>query len=427
MKLINKTSRYYILLTLPVLLASALFCYWFMLHELGESSESLLISRVKVIENHLIKGDSLILAVFQENNELYIKEIDTNVTIPQKITDTLIYSKIQKEYISNKILQKSIQIDTKNYFIKVWKSSLEFDEILEIIFYVFISILVLLLLTIVYINIRISKIIWAPFFHTVSSIKNFKVSDKNALQFQDTSISEFQELNKSIEMMTEKMVLDYSNQKKFTENASHEFQTPLAIIKSKVDLLLQSKNINENEMKLLASIDDTANRLSKINKSLLLLSKIENGQFENNKKIDIRPIIDKIIFQKEDLILSKNIFIENTIESNFSLLLNEELAYILLSNLIQNAIRHNLTNGKIILTTRGETLVISNTSIEKELDQSLIFERFVKKSNDQKSLGLGLSLVKEIADLNTIAIEYSYTNELHFFKLTQKNRIQIDS
>ena len=285
MKLINKTSKYYILFTLPILLFSAVFSYLFMLHEIGESNEALLTTRMQVVEQHLIENDTILLNIFKENREIFIKEIDATTVVSNQITDTLIYSEIQQEFVLNKMLQKKATIQGKNYLVKVWKSSMEYDEVLEVIITVFITILVLLLLTILFINIRISKLIWHPFFDT----------NGQPLSFHKTSIAEFEELNKSIQNMTEKMILDYNNQKKFSENASHEFQTPLAIIKSKIDLLMQSHNLSENEYNLLGAIDDAINRLSRINKSLLLLSKIENNQFEVSQKIKIKPIIEKIL------------------------------------------------------------------------------------------------------------------------------------
>jgi len=419
MKLINKTSKYYILFTLPVLVLSAIFSYWFMMHEIGESNEDLLNTRMKVIEQHLLENDTLLLNVFKENKEIFIKEIEKEVTIPQKISDTLIYSEIQGEFIMNKMLQKNFNFKNKNYVIKVWKSSMEYDEVLEVIITVFITILVLLLLTIVFINIKISKTIWNPFFDTVTKIKGFRVSNGTSLDFKKTSISEFQELNNSLRTMTEKMILDYNNQKKFSENASHEFQTPLAVIKSKIDLLLQSENLSENEFNLLGSIDDSVTKLSRINKSLLLLSKIENKQFENVNKVSIKPLLERIIANYEPFINEKEIKMTSSISSNYSLLIHEELAYIMLNNLIQNAIRHNILNGEISIFNESDSLVIANSSNEKELDSNLIFERFEKKSNDNNSIGLGLSIVKEIADLNTIQIIYFYKNGQHYFKLIQ--------
>lgn len=420
MKLITKTSRYYVLFALPVFIISAFFSYWFMLHEIGESNKALLSSRMRVVEKQLKEGDSLILGVFQENRELFIKEIAIDELIEPRFSDTLVFSETESEYISYKTLQKSVRINAKNYRIQVWKSSIEIHEILEVIFFVFMSLLVLLLLTIIYINLRISRRIWNPFFETLKNVKKFRVSEGNRVVFKETSIDEFQELNKAIQLMTDKMILDFSNQKKFTENASHEFQTPVAIIKSKIDLLLQSKNLTAYEMKLLASIDDATSRLSKINKSLLLLSKIENGQFETDTEVFLMPIITKIIEQQEEYMLSKELEIEIKVASNFVFFINEELSYILLNNMILNAIRHNIRGGKIKIFTENTIFCIANTGESNPLNEQLIFERFEKKSHESYSVGLGLAIVKEIAEMNAIKINYFFKEGLHHFSFQQK-------
>ncbi|MCK8143229.1 hypothetical protein MW871_15165, partial [Flavobacterium sp. I-SCBP12n] len=136
MKLLTKTSRYYILYTIPVILFSSLFIYFFLLNEIGESNQSLLLTRVKVIENHLAKGNSSVLTVFEANNEVYVQEIDKNKIIPQTVKDTLMYSDIDKEYISNKMIEVNKIINGKNYHIKVWKSNIELDELMEVVFVV---------------------------------------------------------------------------------------------------------------------------------------------------------------------------------------------------------------------------------------------------------------------------------------------------
>jgi signal transduction histidine kinase len=219
--------------------------------------------------------------------------------------------------------------------------------------------------------------------------------------------------------MTSKMSADYKNQKKFTENASHEFQTPLAIIKGKIDVLLQENTLKEEAMTLLIAIEEAASRLSRINKSLLLLSKIENQQYEKTDTVALLPLLEKIKALNEDFILDKKIafFDEATEELDFKI--NSELCFILINNLIQNAIRHNVKDGKITITIKNKTLIISNTGVLEALNEVSIFERFEKKSSNVNSIGLGLAIVKEIAEANAIEVVYQYENNRHAFSLNQ--------
>jgi signal transduction histidine kinase len=419
MKLLTRTSRYYIFYTIPVILFSAIFIYFFLLNEIGESNDAILSTRVKVVENYIAKGNSNALNVFEVNNEVYIKEIEKGRIIQQTIKDTLLYSDIEKEYISNKILEVSAIVNGRNYQIKVWKSTIEYDELMEVVFVVFTVLLVLLLLVTAYINSKVSKLIWEPFRNTLNYIKDFSVHTANYKKLEPSEIAEFSELNSSINQMTSKMSADYKNQKKFTENASHEFQTPLAIIKGKIDVLLQENTLKEEAMTLLIAIEEATSRLSRINKSLLLLSKIENQQYEKTDTVALLPLIEKVKALNEDFILDKSIafFDEATEELDFKI--NSELCFILINNLIQNAIRHNVKFGKITITIKNKTLIISNTGVLEALNEVSIFERFEKKSSNVNSIGLGLAIVKEIAEANAIEVVYQYENNRHAFSLNQ--------
>ncbi|MCG9792271.1 sensor histidine kinase [Flavobacterium algicola] len=423
MKLLSKTNRYYILSTIPILLISSVFIYFFLLHEIGESNESILLMRVKVIEKHIQKENNLLLNVFDVNNEVYVKKIKNIQTRPQIIKDTLIYSEINDELIAHKMIIVNSEINGQHYEIKVLKSTIENEELLEVVFVVFSSFLILLLLVNTFINIKISQSIWKPFTETLHYIKNFNVSNPNHEVLESNDIEEFNELNNSINLMTSKMISDYKNQKRFSENASHEFQTPLAIIKGKIDLLLQENTLNKQTMETLISIEEASNRLSRINKSLLLLSKIENQQFDKREVVAVRPLIEKIVSVNEDFVIDKQLLFESNIHENLSFLINSELAFILLNNLIQNAIRHNIVGGEISIWSTSDAITISNTGDLHPLHESLIFERFEKKSSNSNSIGLGLAIVKEIAEANSIKISYFYTNNQHHFVLSQLRKL----
>lgn len=419
MKLLTKTSFYYFLFTVPVLIISSILFYFFLLHEIGESNETILESRVKVIENYIKDNNTSLLKVLENNNEVFVSEVEENNLIPQSIKDTLIFSDIQKEDVAYKMLTENITINEKYYKIKVLKSTIEFDELMEVVSIAFITLLLLLFILIYFINIKISKIVWQPFWFTLDYIKNFNVTSSPTISLKPNNINEFNELNTSINQMTLKMVSDYQNQKKFTENASHEFQTPFAIIKGKIDLLLQNQKLDEESLHLLISIDEATNRLSRINKSLLLLSKIENRQYEHSDNVLLLPLIEKCKALNEDFIVDKNIKfnIEDSEELYFKI--NYELCYILVNNLIQNAIRHNVENGIITVLIKKNSIAIRNSGELNPLNDKIIFERFEKNGTNSNSVGLGLSIVKEIAEVYNINISYSYENKLHVFTLNQ--------
>ena len=216
--------------------------------------------------------------------------------------------------------------------------------------------------------------------------------------------------------MTDRINSDYLNLKEYTENASHEIQNPLAIINSKMELLLQSGNLDENQYKAVVDAYEASNRISRLNSTLILLAKIENRQFPESHDVNIKSIITNQIDQLEDIIESKKITIINNVQSDFTVKMNPYLAEILFVNLIKNAIRHNVSKGEIIIEQGKSTINISNSGPKKEMNSEDLFKRFHKSSKSSESLGLGLSIVKKICEVYNFDITYSYST-MHVFQI----------
>jgi signal transduction histidine kinase len=313
-----------------------------------------------------------------------------------------------------------VKIRNTNYQIKIWRSTLEFNDLIEGILYLLIFILIFLFLSSLLINFWISKTLWKPFYNTIHKLKTFRASDNHIPVFENASVNEFNELNNSLIGMTNKMILDYNGQKKFTENASHEIQTPLAVIKSKVDLLIQSENLKENDVELIVAIDDACSKLIRLNKSLLLLTKIENRQFKTIEKVSFEKIIDDSLVLFEEHIKANKIEVIKNIEDDFFVNMNPDLGLVLINNLLQNAIRHNIEGGSIILFIQKNKFIICNSGKEEPLNMASLYERFQKKSASNQSIGLGLAIGKEIVEISGLLLKYKFINSNHRFTLTIK-------
>jgi len=275
------------------------------------------------------------------------------------------------------------------------------------------GILFILLVALFLINRLFLNNLWKPFNTTLQQIKQFNLSGKEKLHLEQSNISEFTELNNAVTIMTNRVSQDYDEIKNFTENASHEIQTPLAIIKSKLELLSQSENLKEEQMNTIQSVYEATNRLSKLNQSLILLTKIDNQQFKESEEVNISILINKHLSNYEELIAAKLITIKKNIDDNVKMNMNETLAEILISNLITNAIKHNIDNGIIEITLTNNYFSISNTGIPLQSDPSELFERFKKDTVSSESLGLGLSIVKKISERYGYEINYHYSDTLH--------------
>ena len=307
----------------------------------------------------------------------------------------------------------SAKAGEKFYSASISRPLVESDDLIESIAYSLSILTGILLLVLFLLNWFLSKKMWKPFYKTLDELKKFDLNKKEIMILPQVKISEFKILNEEIKKMTDKIQKDYKNLKEFTENASHEIQTPLAIIRSKLELMIQSENLPEEQIKSIREIYESVNRLSKLNQSLLLLAKIENRQFHQEQIIDLKNLIEKKINHLEELIDMKGIKIERIFSDSLQINMNTQLADILLSNIIGNAIRHNISDGKIIIELKNNSLIISNTGSSLETSTEKLFERFQKASASSESVGLGLSIVKQICDTYNFKVSYAHTGGMH--------------
>ena len=217
--------------------------------------------------------------------------------------------------------------------------------------------------------------------------------------------------------MAEKTSYDYLSLKEFTENASHEIQTPLAIINSKIEMCLQDKQLSPEQAKLLMEASHAVNTLVNLNKSLIVLTKLDNNQVDPPGDINVNDKIFKRLNLFEEFIQEKDIDVNLKMDQSVIIKISPSLAGILFDNLIKNAIKHNYDHGgKINIEVTKDFIKIANTGIKPKVDTAKFFERFYKDGN-QESLGLGLAIVKKIVDIYGFEISYDYVNDLHIVKI----------
>lgn len=266
----------------------------------------------------------------------------------------------------------------------------------------------------------ISKQIWAPFDNTLKQIERFSLESEKLPQFKECNIKEFNRLNSVVTRLIENNLHSYKIQKEFTENASHELQTPLAVFQTKLDLLLQQPDLTEQQAEIVQSLYEVSARLARLNKNLLLLAKIDNRQFKQTESIDLVQIIEKTLSLLSEF--TQGITIRKDIQINsFPIQANTALLESLINNLVVNAVRHNIVNGEIFIILKFNQLIISNTSSEGMLDKEFVFERFYRSSEKIKGNGLGLAIAKAICNLHGWKIKYQYESEMHEFIVSFKS------
>lgn len=312
-------------------------------------------------------------------------------------------------------LRKIVFIKNSPYLFTIETNIEETESTIMIISFITFFFFTLIVIGLVVLNRRLSKIIWAPFNDTLNQLKKFNLNNQNKINFIKTDTKEFEELNDSLSRLIDHSIAVYKGQKEFTENASHELQTPLAIIKNKLDILLQSKDLTDQHYEIVEEINMALTRSSRINKNLLLLAKIENSQFDI-VEIEIDEQVKHSISNLEEHIDQKNISLSTNIEENVKSLGNISLTDVLINNLLINAIRHTDVDGNIRIELSKQYLTISNSGFER-LNSDLIFKRFSRFSNDSSGSGLGLAIIKEICRFQKWEIGYNFQDNSHIFSV----------
>ena len=276
------------------------------------------------------------------------------------------------------------------------------------------------ILIIIIISLLLSRILlrrlWQPFYTSINIMRQYKIGKGQLLSFPKTTVEEFAFMNESLLLATQKAEQDYVTLKDFTENASHEMQTPLSIIRSKLDILIQEKDFSEKQSESLKAAYSSIKKLSRLNQSLLLLAKIDNKQFCNTMVIDLKQKVEDKIFQFQELWQSRQIVTTYDLQES-RLSADPDLLDILLNNLLSNACNHNSPDGMISITLKQKQLEIFNTGEKGSLDEKRLFMRFYKQSVNSNSNGLGLSIIKQISLVSGISASYRFCNNLHYFTL----------
>lgn len=321
-----------------------------------------------------------------------------------------------KEEIINRFrgLKKPIKINNQNYQLIVETNVEETEETVAYIAMVSLLFFMILVIGFWILNKKLSKKLWEPFQDTLQKLKSFKLNSQKTIDFKQTSIIEFAELNETLDKLIKHNIAVYQNQKEFTENASHELQTPLSILKNKLDVFLQTNDLTEKQYQIAEEMNKALLRSSLINKNLLLLSKIENNQFENTEVIALDILLNQITEGLEEHFIEKKLNIHSKINENVTVRGNVRLVEVLVNNLIYNAIRHTFPGGIIVVELTEKGFEIRNTG-QKTLDNELLFKRFSKISNNNGGIGLGLSIVKEIAHFHGWEVGYKFENNEHIF------------
>lgn len=406
--LIQKTSKTFLITGLILAFLSCVALYFY--------TNDLL---QREIEEELYSTEGRITDAISDHKTLFSLSPITEVTIvdslkPESLKDTILFDPSQNEMELFRELSTYKRINNVNYHIVIRTLVVETDEIVMAIVLSNVAIFLLAFLFLLYFNKAQNLRLWKPFFDNINQMKQFSVTSTEPLVLVDSDILEFSELQTQIQDLTNKVRVDYENLKQFTENISHEIQTPLAIIQAKIDNIINEHAINDKQFEQVSSIQKDIQRLKQLNKKITILTKIDNRQFANVEEVSISQLVNHKVEDYKELEIMNIVHLSN---ENLVVQIDPFLAEILVTNLISNAIKHSLLNENIVIFTNSNSLLVSNPGEVAIQNPDKLHLRFYREQNNFKSTGLGLSIVQKICDLYGYTLSYKFENKQHIFSI----------
>ena len=377
-------------LALPIILAAwGILFYMDIIDEVNDEVDDSLEDYSEVLITRALAGEQLPSQSDGSNNSYYL------------ITVTADYAEKQKRI---RYSDEMVHIEAKGE-----------TEPARVLYF---SILLLILLVNTWVYYRSMR----PLYVLLKWMDQYTIGKSQSPPDLQTNITEFRKLNEAAIQTHRRNQAIYEQQKQFIGNASHELQTPLAICQNRLEMMAESESLTEDQLTEIAKIQQTLTYIIRLNKSLLFLSKIENGQFQESQEICLNDLISSQLEDYQEIYYYKNIQVEVHQSATLTVNMNETLATALITNLLKNAFIHNKSQGKIDIEIQSDHLTICNTGHPEALDASRIFHRFYQgKHTGEGSSGLGLSIAESICKLYQLHIRYYYTGK-HCFQIDFLNK-----
>lgn len=423
MKLLNQSIKYVSISILFIITIWSVVFYINMVHEIKSSIDEGLENYKRLIIHNAHQDPSLLNKEYFDESFFTIREIDkeTALTMVDQYIDTELYMQDnddpEPELEPVRMLITAFEFNDQYYELKVANSMVEKEDMIRAFFVNTIWLYIVLIIGIVLINNVILKKLWSPFYNLLDQLERYRLGRTKNFPEIETRTKEFTDLQKTVNILLTDSKTTFEKQKQFIGNASHELQTPLAIAINKLELLLEEKGLEEEQAQEVTEIYQIIQRMVRLNKSLLLLSKIENKQFIDNQRVNINEVVLHSLNELEDFAHYKGVRISIKEMGVLNVEINPPLAQIIVSNLLRNAIFHNIKGGTITVYIANESLIISNTGSNTPLDPEKIFSHFYKSNTNSTGTGLGLPIVKAITDLYNFPISYSFIDGRHSIEI----------
>ena len=422
MKLFNRVLIHLLSGIFIILLGWAVFFYLGIMSEVNDEVDDSLEDYSELIITRSLAGKELPAHDSGSNNQYFLREVDESyVRSHQAISyrDSMIYIKEKNETEPARILTTLFKDkENRHYELSVFTPTIEKRDLQEAIFHLLIALFATLLIAILVINIWVFRRSMKPFYQLLNWLDKYRLGQENEPLDISTDTSEFRKLNETVKRYASHSEEIYRQQKLFIGNASHEIQTPLAVCQNRIEMLMEDESLSEEQLSELAKTYQTLEYVSKLNKSLLLLSKIDNSQFVDSANVCINELVHRYMDDYQEVYDYKEIQITLNEKENFHLQINETLATMLITNLLKNAYVHNNEHGTIQIEIGKDYITFSNSGDLQPLDEKRVFERFYQGKKKEGTTGLGLAIVAAICRQCSLAVSYRFVNNRHEFHVT---------
>ncbi len=421
MKLLEKHSRSILVTNLLIMLLGGVLSYLMFNYLVERNIRTTLEERQEFAREKLLKSDSLYFYQDFSAHVFSVKRLTDSTSAgfskEEEVKDTVIFDPIDNQ---QSLFRQLSFVDTFRgtpYRVTVRRPVINEVEILQGVLALTVLLTFLLVLALYFANRLVSKELWRPFQGTLASLRNYQLEEMQPVAFPETKIAEYVELQQALRRLMERIQNDYFALKEYTENTTHEIQTPLAIIRSKLELL-QDHPLTVEQLQLVNAANQAVTRLSRLKEALVLLVRIKNRQYVTQEPVRLDALLRERLVHFEELMELKALRVSTEIDGPVTFLINPLLADILLDNLISNAIKHNIPGGALAVRLTDHVLSIRNMGETPRGPTTAFFDRFVKAVPQSRSLGLGLAIVKAICEINSLVIAYKFSEGFHQIDLS---------
>ncbi|MBQ8770417.1 MAG: HAMP domain-containing histidine kinase [Bacteroides sp.] len=422
MKLFYRVLAHLLTGIFVILLGWAIVFYWGIMEEINDEVDDSLEDYSELVIIRSLAGKELPAHDNGSNNQYFLKEVDASYALSKEAIcyrDSMIYIAEKGETEPARILTTIFKDKDERYYeLSVYTPTIEKRDLKEAIFQLLIGLFVVLLITILVINVWVFHQSMKPFYILLDWLEKFRLGKKNDVLDNPTHTTEFRKLNEAVSRFASHSEEMFEQQKQFIGNASHEIQTPLAICQNRLEMLMEDETLSEQQMGEIAKTCQTLEYVSKLNKSLLLLSKIDNSQFASVEKVCLNEILYRYLDDYQEVYDYKGIALDVHEKNTFNITMNGTLAVVLITNLLKNAFVHNIYKGKIQIEITSSNIRFGNTGKDEHLDEKHIFERFYQGSKKEGSMGLGLAIVDAICRQSQLSIQYQFVKGWHWFDIS---------